>query len=64
MTNNDRWRKSSYSGGQSNDCVELDVAAGHTGIRDTKNRAKGTLSVSATSWFSFMEAIKDGELDR
>ncbi|KAA2251206.1 DUF397 domain-containing protein [Solihabitans fulvus] len=27
MTNNTRWRKSSYSGGGNNDCVELDRAA-------------------------------------
>lgn len=39
MTNNDvsRWRKSSFSGGENNDCVE--VAEGLGAIRDSKNPA-------------------------
>lgn len=42
------WRTASYSGDNSN-CVE--VAAGETvGVRDTKDRGGGQLSVSWRSW--------------
>ena len=63
MTSNNRWRKSSYSGGQANNCVELKVAAGHTDVRDTKNRSGGALNVNRTSWSSFVTAIREGKLD-
>ena len=58
MTNTEGWRKSSYSGGQNNDCVELDVHATRTSIRDTKNRSGGTLTMPATTWARFLTAVK------
>jgi uncharacterized protein DUF397 len=50
------WRKSSYSGGQS-DCVEvkLDQAVG---IRDTKARDHGQLTVSRTAWAAAVTALQ------
>jgi hypothetical protein len=52
----DKWRKSSYSGGQSQ-CVE--VAHGQSiGIRDTKDRLGGQLAVTEDTWRSFTTSVK------
>lgn len=47
MTSNDAWRKSSYSGGTSNDCVLVrrDLAA----LSDTKDPANRVLSVDVSA---------------
>ena len=41
------WRKSSYSGGASIDCVETASGDGMILVRDTTNRDGGTLAFSA-----------------
>lgn len=58
------WRKSSYSGGNNGQCVEVALATHVVGIRDTKDRDGGTLSVAPTSWTGFIAKIKHGDLDR
>lgn len=50
------WRKSSFSGSQK-ECVEVGTGSGHVGIRDTKNRQHGHLTVSLTAWRSFVQHI-------
>jgi hypothetical protein len=55
------WRKSSQSNAD-NACVELSVGSARTGIRDTKNRDGGTLTVGAASFRTFLASIKSGEL--
>ncbi len=53
------WRKSSYSDGGDNNCVE--VADGHPGIvpvRDSKTPTARPLLFSASSWSAFMEGVK------
>ncbi|GAB2994232.1 hypothetical protein GCM10023080_070800 [Streptomyces pseudoechinosporeus] len=53
------WRKSSYSEGGANDCLE--VADGHPGIvpvRDSKVPAVRPLVFSAVSWSAFVEGIR------
>jgi hypothetical protein len=56
------WYKSSYSGGDQGECLE--VARGHPGIpvRDSKTTPGPTLTFSATGWTTFVTAIKDGHL--
>ncbi|WP_406124862.1 DUF397 domain-containing protein [Streptomyces sp. NBC_00989] len=52
------WRKSSYSAGGDNDCVE--VADGYTGlvpVRDSKTPTSRPLVFSAGSWLMFVEEI-------
>ncbi|QRP45226.1 DUF397 domain-containing protein [Amycolatopsis sp. FDAARGOS 1241] len=57
------WRKSSYSSNQAN-CVEVaaapDLASASVmvGIRDTKDRAAGHLSVPAAGWVAFLQATR------
>ncbi|MFF2354053.1 DUF397 domain-containing protein [Kitasatospora sp. NPDC058115] len=55
------WRKSSYSGAQSN-CVE--VASGVTGVvpvRDSKDPGGPSLPFETEAWAFFVTGIKGGE---
>ena len=51
------WRKSSYSTGGSNNCVEV-ATSDNVMVRDTTNREGFTLSVSASAWLKFTSGIK------
>ncbi|MFI8929012.1 DUF397 domain-containing protein [Streptomyces sp. NPDC053474] len=54
------WRKSSYSEGGANDCVE--VASGCPGVvpvRDSKTPDARPLIFSATSWSAFVNEIRE-----
>jgi hypothetical protein len=51
------WHKSSYSGGDGGNCVE--VAEGPvTGIRDTQHRELGHLSAPAPEWAALLAAVR------
>jgi hypothetical protein len=53
------WRKSSYSAGGDNDCLE--VADGHPGIvpvRDSKVPHGPALIVGAAAWAAFVGSVK------
>jgi Domain of unknown function (DUF397) len=53
------WRKSSHSIDNGNaNCVEVASAPGTVLVRDTTNRAAGTLTVNATAWSKFTSTIK------
>ncbi|MFJ5819350.1 DUF397 domain-containing protein [Streptomyces sp. NPDC093108] len=62
------WRKSSYSGGNEGQCVEVaDLAVasyvGERGIRDSKNPDGPALLIPKESFAAFMTAVKAGEFD-
>lgn len=44
------WRKSSRSMGQNDQCVELTVASGHIGIRDSKHPELSPLALTPATW--------------
>ena len=52
------WRKSSYSGTESGQCVEVAVSS-HVLVRDTKDRAGAVLSFSAETWQTFIKQTKN-----
>ena len=52
-----QWRKSSYSNGGSNACVEVASADGVL-VRDTTNRDGGTLAFSAEAWERFAASLR------
>lgn len=59
------WVKSSYSGSQGGNCVE--VAADTEGgilVRDTKDRAGAVLGFRQASWHRFATEIKAGRAGR
>jgi len=51
------WRTSTYSGSHDN-CVEVGPTSKVVGIRDTKNRDGGALTVSYGMWNSFVATVK------
>ncbi|MEV0065629.1 DUF397 domain-containing protein [Amycolatopsis sp. NPDC050768] len=51
-----RWQKSSFSTDQAN-CVEVTATPSiEIGVRDTKDRGAGHLTVSAEAWTAFLAA--------
>ncbi|RQX13487.1 DUF397 domain-containing protein [Micromonospora ureilytica] len=55
-----RWRKSTKSGGNGGDCVEVaDNLPGVVLVRDTKDRDGGTLTFSLQSWRGFVAMARD-----
>lgn len=56
------WRKSRHSMANGA-CVEVASAARNIAIRDSKDPGGPVLSYSATSWRSFVGAIRSGSLD-
>ncbi|WP_395298068.1 DUF397 domain-containing protein [Kitasatospora hibisci] len=56
-----RWRKSSYSGG-GGACIEVaDGFAGVMPVRDSKDPEGPALFFAASSWQSFVGAVRAGE---
>jgi hypothetical protein len=52
------WRKSSYSGANGGECVEVATTADAVMVRDTKDRNGDVLSVPASAWRAFVSAVK------
>lgn len=57
------WRKSSRSGANGGDCVEVALLAHRIVARDSKNPSGGVLLFSPTAWRLLITEIKAGELD-
>jgi Domain of unknown function (DUF397) len=51
------WRKSSYSGANGGDCVEVASADG-VAVRDTTNRDGATLEFPAATWTVFVTGLR------
>jgi Domain of unknown function (DUF397) len=52
-----QWRKSSFSNGGGNACVETASGSGVVLVRDTTNRNGGTLTFSAAAWERFTASL-------
>jgi hypothetical protein len=58
------WRKSSFSGGEGGDCVEVaETADGGRFLRDTKDRRRPAHFFTAAEWGAFAFGVKNGEFD-
>ena len=53
------WRKSTYSGGNGSDCVEVGQTVGRVLVRDTKDRAGAVLALSPQAWRRFAATVRD-----
>lgn len=53
-----RWRKSSRSGTQGGNCVEVAVAGNNWYVRDSKDPDGGVLRVDAAQWGAFLGAVR------
>jgi hypothetical protein len=59
MTSETSWRKSSYSGAQGGDCVEVGTGAGRVLVRDTKDQGTGPeLAFGRGAWAAFAARVK------
>lgn len=59
-SSNSMWRKSSYSGGAGNDCVELAVSTDDVGVRDSKNPHAAMLRFQRTAFGNFINELRNG----
>jgi Domain of unknown function (DUF397) len=58
------WRKSSYSGSNGGDCVEVAVLPDDSrAVRDSKDPDGPKLLFSPAEWQTFTAALRNGELD-
>ncbi|MCX4752145.1 DUF397 domain-containing protein [Kitasatospora purpeofusca] len=63
MTTDQAWRKSSYSGSEGGNCIEVaDTCADTVPVRDSKDPHGPTLTFSTDAWQSFITAVHSGEL--
>jgi hypothetical protein len=58
------WRKSSYSGGSGDNCVEVaHTPEGGIAVRDSKDPDGGTLKVTFGDWQSFIASVKKSHIN-
>ncbi|MFF7634554.1 DUF397 domain-containing protein [Kitasatospora sp. NPDC008050] len=48
------WFKSSYSGGQGGECIEIAATPSTIHIRDSKDHTGPQLTITPTSWTAFL----------
>ncbi|MBZ6253114.1 DUF397 domain-containing protein [Streptomyces olivaceus] len=53
------WFKSSYSGSGGGDCVEVATASATVHVRDSKDRARPSISVGTAQWTAFVGFAAD-----
>ncbi|MFD5699111.1 DUF397 domain-containing protein [Streptomyces lasiicapitis] len=51
------WFKSSYSGAEGGQCVEVAAATAAVHVRDSKDAAGPVLTVSREAWAGFVELV-------
>ncbi|GAA2577494.1 hypothetical protein GCM10010304_18090 [Streptomyces roseoviolaceus] len=56
-----RWFKSSYSGGNTTECLECAYAANGTLIRDSKTAGSPIVAVGNQAWRCFVHAVIDAQ---
>ncbi|WP_326826379.1 DUF397 domain-containing protein [Streptosporangium sp. NBC_01756] len=57
------WRKSSYSGGSSDNCVEVATnLPGVVAVRDSKDPSGPVLAFTPAVWHDFLKSVRDGDL--
>lgn len=54
-----RWRKSSHSGGDSGDCVEIAGLPGGVVVRDSKDPDAPMLIFGSADWRTFTRRVKN-----
>lgn len=58
-----KWKKSTYSGGESGNCVELALPADRVVVRDSKNPDGPVLAFGAEVAAAFLAAVKGGRFN-
>jgi uncharacterized protein DUF397 len=59
------WRKSTRSGDNGGQCVEVAFLGPAVGLRDSKGKSNGSiLIVTPAEWAAFIAEVRDGEFSR
>jgi Domain of unknown function (DUF397) len=59
------WFTSSYTDGNGGSCVEVAVAGGWVGVRDSKQHGRGPVhAFPADEWSAFLAAVRADEFDQ
>jgi hypothetical protein len=59
-----QWRKSSYSGSNGGNCVEVARnLPGIVAVRDSKDRSGPVLAFAPQEWAAFTAGVRGGEFD-
>jgi len=58
MSTTPQWRKSTYSGGQGGNCVEIARMTGVIAVRDSKDPEGPALGFVPREWRGFLTAVK------
>ncbi|CAL9605090.1 DUF397 domain-containing protein [Streptomyces sp. enrichment culture] len=53
-----QWFKSSHSGGEGGECIEVAPTPATIHIRDSKAPAHGTLTVHSPAWAAFLDLAR------
>ncbi|NKZ05781.1 DUF397 domain-containing protein [Actinomadura latina] len=62
-TSNVRWRKSSQSGPEGGECVEVAEIASAVGVRDSKDPDGPILTFGVAEWRAFAQHVKVRKFD-
>ncbi|MFD1543699.1 DUF397 domain-containing protein [Nonomuraea guangzhouensis] len=58
------WRKSSHSGGDGGNCVEVATnLPGVIAVRNSRHRSDKPLIFTPSEWAAFLAGVNDGEFD-
>jgi hypothetical protein len=58
------WRKSSFSGGSSQECVEVaTLVNGGVAVRDSKDPSGPVLLFTQPEWIAFVRGVRAGEFE-
>ncbi|MEV4574745.1 DUF397 domain-containing protein [Nonomuraea jabiensis] len=58
------WRKSTRSGPDGGNCVEVaELSGGRRGVRDSKNPTGPALVFTSREWDAFINGVRNGEFD-
>ena len=60
---NTPWRKSTRSGGNGGQCVEVRRHDGAIQVRDSKNPSGPVLTFTVAEWHAFIDGAKVGDFD-
>jgi Domain of unknown function (DUF397). len=55
------WKKSSYSGSEGGNCVEVAAVRGAVAVRDSKDPSSPVLLFAPDAWRSFLSDLKQEE---
>lgn len=56
------WFKSSYSGSEGDNCIEVVIRAEAILVRDSKDSQRQSLTVSPDAWSAFMTLTADSQV--